>query len=202
MKVYIGPYRSWWTSNIHYNYMHRKYGFDWNDNHNKFEHLLERIEDTLQWVYNKTINKINDRWPNQKVRVRIDKYDTWSMDDTLALIILPMLKALKQRKHGVPTVDESDVPENLRTRKAPSKMIPLVHDKIVNLEEQWDWVFGEMIWAFEQKSRQDGWDVDFHIEGKDEDSEPDMDWDGMKAHQDRMSNGFRLFGKYYEALWD
>ena len=28
------------------------------------------------------------------------------------------------------------------------------------------------------------------------------DFVGMKRHQDRMSNGFRLFGKYYEGLWD
>ena len=28
------------------------------------------------------------------------------------------------------------------------------------------------------------------------------DQEGMKAEQERISNGFRLFGKYYEALWD
>ena len=28
------------------------------------------------------------------------------------------------------------------------------------------------------------------------------DDEGRKKHQERMSNGFRLFGKYYEALWD
>jgi hypothetical protein len=29
-----------------------------------------------------------------------------------------------------------------------------------------------------------------------------VDWDGMKAEQTRITNGFRLFGKYYEGLWD
>ena len=28
------------------------------------------------------------------------------------------------------------------------------------------------------------------------------DWEGRKAYQERISNGFRLFGKYYENLWD
>jgi hypothetical protein len=28
------------------------------------------------------------------------------------------------------------------------------------------------------------------------------DYDGMKVVQDRIQNGFRLFGKYYQALWD
>jgi len=29
-----------------------------------------------------------------------------------------------------------------------------------------------------------------------------VDREGLKAHQDRKANGFRLFGKYYQALWD
>jgi hypothetical protein len=28
------------------------------------------------------------------------------------------------------------------------------------------------------------------------------DWDGLKKEQERIANGFRLFGKYYQALWD
>ena len=29
-----------------------------------------------------------------------------------------------------------------------------------------------------------------------------MDTEGMKMYQARITNGFRLFGKYYENLWD
>ena len=25
---------------------------------------------------------------------------------------------------------------------------------------------------------------------------------GRNAHQERMTNGFKLFGKYFESLWD
>ena len=28
------------------------------------------------------------------------------------------------------------------------------------------------------------------------------DYDGINAIRERMKNGFRLFGKYYEGLWD
>jgi hypothetical protein len=65
-----------------------------------------------------------------------------------------------------------------------------------------------MIWAFEQK-RRDHWHDDYYgsyIEDKK--SGPlcgRFEWinrDGMNKHQKRMSNGFRLFGKYYENLWD
>jgi len=41
----------------------------------------------------------------RKVQVAIHDYDTWSADHTLSLIILPLLKRLKELKHGSPIVD-------------------------------------------------------------------------------------------------
>jgi hypothetical protein len=32
--------------------------------------------------------------------------------------------------------------------------------------------------------------------------EGDCDWDGMREYGTRIQNGFRLFGKYYQHLWD
>jgi hypothetical protein len=29
-----------------------------------------------------------------------------------------------------------------------------------------------------------------------------VDKEGLKAHQDRKQNGFRLFGTYFQTLWD
>ena len=58
---------------------------------------------------------------NQKVSIRIDPWDTWSMDTTLAHIVLPMLKQLKATKHGAPQVDVEDVPEELRPTKKELK---------------------------------------------------------------------------------
>jgi hypothetical protein len=64
----------------------------------------------------------------------------------------------------------------------------------------------EMIWAFEQKCKDDWEDAYYgpHIPN-DEGGLGDFEWidrDGLTAHQKRMSNGFRLFGEYYENLWD
>jgi hypothetical protein len=28
-----------------------------------------------------------------------------------------------------------------------------------------------------------------------------IDYEGRKNHQDRITNGLRLFGKYYQSLW-
>ena len=104
--------------------------------------------------------------PEQRVKVKIHKYDTWSMDQTLAPIILPMLVQLKATQHGHPA--------NLT-------------------EKEWDDILDEMIWAFEQKCRDD-WMRDYDYNK--------WDSDGATAHQKRMTNGFKLFGKYYENLWN
>ena len=76
MKIYIGPYRDRWVSNIHTNYMHWKYGrYEWDDNTNWFEGFLEKCEDGLQWFYNATINRILDERSSRKIEVRIDPED-------------------------------------------------------------------------------------------------------------------------------
>jgi hypothetical protein len=83
--------------------------------------------------------------------------------------------------------------------------------------ERWEYVISEMIWAFEQKNSDD-WTEQYTkgehdiqwIELEDGMSEMtkgpndtfESDDEGIKAHQKRITNGFRLFGKYYEGLWD
>ena len=193
MKAYIGPYRQRWVSYVHDKYMDKKYGVQWEDSSTKFEHFLEKLEDGLQWFYNSTINQIVDRRSDQKIKVRIDKWDTWSMDHTLSHIIVPMLTQLKVTKQGVPWVDDEDVPEHLRQIEQPADEVERSDENYERLHAAWGYVLDEMIWAFEQKCRDD-WMEDFYYNK--------WDREGVKAHQDRMSNGFRLFGKYYEALWD
>jgi len=195
MKVYIGPYADRWISRVHDRYMDKKYGFDWPDEQlwDYEDFVAQAVEDTLQWIYNHTINLILDRCAGQKTKIRIDKYDTWSMDHTLAPIILPMLKQLKGTKHGAPNVDPEDVPDNLRTSSQEYHRYKREGETDPKFFERWDWVLDEMIWAFEQKCRDD-WQADYYYNK--------WDMEGMKAHQARMTNGFRLFGKYYEGLWD
>ena len=205
MRVKIGPYRSRWISNIHTDYMNWKYGrFDWDDNHNKFENLLENLEDGLQWIYNRTINKILDKRTDQRINVKIDRWDTWSMDHTLSHIVVPMLQQLAGSKHGSPFVDDEDVPEELKSTSAPPKKDE--YDLDDNHHKRWEWVIGEMIWAFEQKTR-DEWEGDYYKYEDDPKATFGLklvweDREARKAHQERMTNGFKLFGKYYEALWD
>ena len=116
--------------------------------------------------------------------VKIDSWDTWSMDHTLAPIILPMLRQLIDTKHGAPFVDLEDRPEELRAERPTDYDVDEFHF------QAWDWVLDEMIYAFDCKANKD--DVWCRLESQEE----------IEAEQARISNGFRLFGKYYEALWD
>ena len=131
--------------------------------------------------------------PKQKTSIRIDKFDTWSMDHTLAPIILPMLVQLKETKHGAPIVNMKDVPKELRATKKQLDAYGKNGDVDPKHFDRWDWILDEMIWAFEQKCRDD-WMEDYYYNK--------WDQEGAKAHQARMSNGFRLFGTYFENLWD
>ena len=186
MKVSIGKYPSRWRCRIHDNYMERKHGFDaWEESVSWDEKILEKIEGWVQSLYNHTVNLYYDN-AKQSVKVRIDPWDTWSMDYTLAPIIIPMLKQLKETKHGAPYVDMEDRPEHLRCE-------PVKHDTDEFHFVAWDWVMDEMIYAFETKYLDDEVWMRF---------DPKTEMDALKAEQDRISNGFRLFGKYYEGLWD
>jgi hypothetical protein len=98
--------------------------------------------------YNKRTKKTSER----KISIRIDHYDTWSMDSTLAFIIVPMLKQLKNR-HGAPFVDVEDVPRNLRpTAKQVSRYSEDGHTD-PKFFKRWEWIMDEMIWAFEQDNK-------------------------------------------------
>lgn len=137
------------------------------------------------------IENYTDDGEDQVVEVHIDPWDTWSMDHTLAPIILPMLIQLKETKHGSPNVDNEDVPQELRM---PDGWYDEKYSRNGETDpkffERWDWVIDEMIYAFDCKANKD--DVIMRFEDRKE----------IEKEQERISNGFRLFGKYYESLWD
>jgi hypothetical protein len=139
---------------------------------------------------------------DRTVRIRIDKWDTWNMDHTLALLIVPMLKQLKATKHGAPSTDSDDVPEHLKENNTRTEDGVDEHHFA-----RWDWVLDEMIWTFEEML--EGHSKFFDHSGVDDKApiqeqlnQMKVDSDGLQAQEERITNGLRLFGKYYRALWD
>lgn len=204
MKVYISKYRNHWLSP--YTILERvlfwkdweniSYSEPWVD---RWAKRLEPACLALQWVR----ERIHPRY----VYVKIDPWDTWSMDYTLALIVLPMLKQLQATKHGSPNVADDDVPDDLK-RTAVPEVVEWETDS--NWELRWDWVLSEMIFAFEHLV-DDSWEDQFWSGDYDPSKQVgDSGWEGTRVWdkegqmkvEERISNGLVLFGKYFRNLWD
>lgn len=229
MKIYLGPYKNWFGPYQ----LAEKILFwldkDTDDRVFKFGHFLahgtfdtEADDHSLfpknqheTWLY-KLLNWIDSK-KQRKIKIRIDNYDTWSADSTLALIILPLLKEVKKSKHGAPFVDDVDMPEGqgLRESEAPQKKNE--YDADENHFKRWDWVIDEMIWTFEQLQPDYDWEDQYHsgevefiskkladgnyklLRGPNDTSV--FDKEGWQKHNDRIQNGLLLFGKYFRSLW-
>ena len=208
MKVWIGPYRDHWVPPIdilrwicvwHYIPLEDEEVSPYDDPY--IDRLTDRLEPFCAWL-----RDVLDRIHPPIHYVKIERQDTWSLDHTLAHIILPALRQLRATQHGSGQVDLEDVPPELHPKVAPSPANNFDDDTV---HERWAWVMDEMIWAFEQKVRDDDESKFFDHSGVDRTAnfqtqinQITMDRDGLAAHQARKQNGFRLFGKYYQNLWD
>ena len=184
-------------------------------------YMDNRVDSFLKW-YQKNVlvpfNKKVLKYRKRKMKIRIDNYDVWNADHTISLVVLPMIKMLKESKNGTPLIDDEDVPERLRSTAASPKKNDWDMDDLG--EARWDYVLDEMIYAFEctadlnwedqfYSGKHDIQWVQVEFEGKTvykmktgpEDTFK-VDNDGMKASWERRKEGLRLFGKYFHSLWD
>lgn len=144
----------------------------------------------------------------RRIKVKTDPWDSWSADHTLAYVIAPVLKDLRNRD-SVPATDPSDGP-------------PEYANDCEYSEARWNWILEEMIWTFEVYNT--NWEDDFYSGKADWDFKevpntahlpdgpmyevvhgPDhtlvLDEQARKEHIERMERGTYLFGKYYGSLW-
>ena len=163
----------------------------------------------------------------QKVSVVIEPHDTYSLDYTLAYIILPALLQLKATQHGIPAefADNGSGSES----QDSFDFYKDTHEESFNKNVQkWQDILDKMIWSFEQILHGD-YDEKYHhgeikydwvktddqltnpLTGKLEDMyemvdrNPEkhwLDYEGLKEHEKRIQEGLELFGKYYRSLWD
>ena len=168
MKIYLSNYRDHWYSPYRFLekvFFWREIDYD--------EPLIEKLSDMLLPISEGIQKFLNFVYPQIRY-VKIDNYDTWNMDSTLAHIILPMLKQLKATKHGFPHVDLDDVPEHMRTITTEDwdpqrtfdfyKEDPNVGEphfgEYANIHDRWNYVLDEMIFAFEHLI-DDSWENEF-----------------------------------------
>ena len=167
------------------------------------------LEKACTWIHNKKPNRI---------KVHVDRWDTWGMDSTLAYIILPMLKQLRDTKHGSP----GSMPAFEQTSNSAQLCFDFYEEGDEAAWEaghqQWKEILDEMIWGFEQINsdwEDQYWrvhpelDLDDYPEDEGKDSIPvrwkvegDCDYEGMRKHGERIQAAMELFGRYYLNLWD
>lgn len=141
------------------------------------------VGDFCEWIHK-----------HRKVKeiIRIDEYDTWSMDRTLAPIILEMLKQLKKTKHGSPgDMPEFDMVSSSMwwNRQMTFDFYAEDDDKAWDAgHKRFDEIMDKMIWSFEKYS--------------DPNAENNLRDDEYYEYHKRLQEGFELFGKYYTGLWD
>jgi hypothetical protein len=168
------------------------------------------------------------KFGDRKIDIHIDKYDTWNMDGTLAMIIYPMLLQLKATKHGVPNEFAEVGGEGHNSQDSFDFYKENVDELFNERIKAWDVALDKMIWSFQQIADGD-YDSKYHhgeakfdwIESDKQypnpvtgimeptyqmvDKNPDEHWYdhvGHKLHEERIQEGLELFGKYYRNLWD
>jgi hypothetical protein len=208
MKVSIGKYKNWIGPYQLADFL-QKIGVSEDRCHEIGERLAETwLNDVCQWIDSKR---------KRTVKIKTHDYDHWNAYTTLAMIILPVMKDLREHKHGAGFIDDEDVPEEYRSTSAPPKENEW--DSDANIFKRYDWVLDEVIWAFEH-ILDDEWEdnfhegiIDFYFEpcndgsGCSEMKEGPKhtrvtDWDGLKEVHDRIQRGTTLFGKYFQTFWD
>lgn len=209
MKIYLGKYKDNWISP----YTIKEKFFFWKKDYDAFDKKPPAWLSRMCEVWFGIADKVNPR----REYIHIDKYDVWNMDATLAQIILPMLKVLKEQKNGSGCVEDEDVPYGLRSFNAPVfNKDSGEWDSFLHL--RFEWLLDELIWTFTALHP----DIDYednyshgkidHLWLDCEDGNHQLhhgpkhtysfDYEAYTEHCARVSNGLRLFGKYYRALWD
>lgn len=165
---------------------------------------------------------------DRKVNIRIDDSDVFSLDHTLAYIILPSLILLKECKSGVPgefaTVGGEDYDQQYSFDFYSENVNELFDE---HATKRWEDILDKMIWSFQQML-DDDWENQYYYGKTDyqtkeadetclnpitnkvvkvytwEDMNPNGHWtdfEGLRIHGERIQEGLELFGKYLRHLW-
>jgi hypothetical protein len=122
----------------------------------------------------------------RKIKVHVDRYDTVSLDHTLALIILPCLIQLKNTQQGMPVIKEVDIDPNQESFDFDDDLESMQYEKNTII---WNEIMDKMIWSFQQLT------VDYK-------NGVNIKSDARPLYEERIQEGLTLFGTYYLALWD
>ena len=182
LLIYTLVLRLWWCPS--------ELQIDWNIKY-WFPQYARRIWQAIKWNYTEV--------------------DIWGLHSTTAKFLIPRLKLLKEKKHGVPvefSIYEQDTPKNkVKSLKFIQKFVPEVTLKNYNFDihavKAWNKCMDKMITAFELILLEDKGDIDYGHITKDSTKAEYKRYRAKVAKVQRIINeGIMLFAKYYQNLWD
>lgn len=159
-----------------------------------------KVNDICEWIYSKK---------KRNLKIKIDRWDTWSLDSHLAFIILPLLQKLRETKQGSPgSLDEFS--QTSCSHQSCFDFYAESDDVAWNSgHKRWIEILDEMIWTFQQLQPDYDWEEQYWDENVGEARKicgilikGEYDHVGVQKHQERINNGLMLFGKYFQSLWD
>lgn len=190
MKVFFSSYSRWWHPDCIL--LPLKFLFRISDEefHGKFNPESGEIEGVVQRFGNTKIGSWLRRRSyrtDQKRYVKIDQWDVADAHFNLALIIAPLLVEMRKEKLGAPFTKAADA--------------PMFSGDDGYDEDRWNWILNEMIFAFsaiidpERESQ-------FYFKTESGSKQAyDVDIEAQMVYEDRVANGLRLFGVYFQDLW-
>lgn len=151
----------------------------------------------------------------KKCEVILDKEDTWNMDFTVATIVAPLIKQLRETTHSYAAIDKEDVPQELHQTYGTQGE----HTEKYSVQA-YEWVLNEIEWAMNEISNENKNEPPYHTKtGTMEFGEIDLKtrtgplifdgWESTpesvaanKAYHDRIQGACVLLGKYLTTMWD
>ena len=145
----------------------------------------------------------------RNISIEIDPHDTFSVDSTLAYIVLPLLIQLKQTQMGVPHEFAEVGGEDYHLQLSFDFYTETQEEAFKLGVARWNIILDKMIWSWQKLCEDDYESRYYHGEYKpwhaDESIRKSPFWVddiGLELHNARIQEGLDLFGKYMRHLWD
>lgn len=156
--------------------------------------------------YSRKVNKRKKRI----VKVTIDKYDSWNLDQTLALIIAPAL-AKFDKGFGIPA--SMFPPPKMCGEADRSKTKTKAYKTIERAaQKKWDDTLEQMRWSFDQIARNepDAPEFPYTLDLKKINAPRTADQKRKlkkyatrrAVYHEKIKHGLELFGKHFQDLWN
>jgi hypothetical protein len=145
----------------------------------------------------------------RKISIKVDEWDSWNADSTIAMVAHPVLVQLKDKSPSFGFIDDEDVPAELGIRSTDCESSEKEFDYDSNALARWNWFLDEIIWTMNEIANAHPTEDSFYdhsnVNEKDhlmkQVKDIKVDEEGLRNYRNRLQKGCELFGKYFQTLW-